>query len=304
MITPHVTNEVGRLRTVVLGLPDQQGSQPTKEQTYDAKSYYSVAKGIYPKEADCRVEMDAVLCVLEKYGVEVLRPRSLESCNQVFARDVAFTIDDTLFVANLIADRSEETSAFEEVFKLVGERVEVLPAPIRIEGGDVLLYDDILFVGTCLDGEFDLYKTARTNRYGIDFLKERFPRKTLLPIALKKHDTDPARSVLHLDCAFQPVGEGRAIYYPDGFATREGRGVIEEIFGKENLFAVTPEEAFHMNTNIFSISPTVVISEQQFTRLNTHMEKEWGIQVEPVPYFEISKMGGLLRCSTMPVVRD
>lgn len=185
MITPHVTNEVGRLRTVVLGLPDQQGSQPTKEQTYDAKSYYSVAKGIYPKEADCRVEMDAVLCVLEKYGVEVLRPRSLESCNQVFARDVAFTIDDTLFVANLIADRSEETSAFEEVFKLVDERVGFACPHSNRRGGDVLLYDDILFVrGTHLDGEFDLYKTARTNRYGSIFLKERFPRKTLLPIPL------------------------------------------------------------------------------------------------------------------------
>jgi len=46
-----------------------------------------------------------------------------------------------------------------------------------------------------------------------------------------------------------------------------------------------------------------VVSEEHFTRLNEHLEKEWGITVERVPYYEISKMGGLLRCSTLPLVR-
>ncbi|GAD06123.1 cytochrome C biogenesis protein CcmF [Porphyromonas crevioricanis] len=304
MITPHVTNETSRLCTVVLGLPDKQGPEPSIEQTYDAKSYDSVVKGIYPKEGDCKIEMQAVLEILNKYQVEVLRPSSLEDYNQVFARDVAFTIDDTLFVANLIADRSRETEAFTDIFSQVGDHLELLPAPIRVEGGDVLLYDDILFVGTCPEGTFDSYKTARTNRYAVDFLRDRFPHKTIVPIVLKKHDQNTAESVLHLDCAFQPVGTGKAIYYPKGFADQESKGVIEEIFGKSNLFAVTEEEAYYMNTNIFSISPSVVISEQRFSRLNNHLQEEWGIQVEPVPYFEISKMGGLLRCSTMPIVRE
>ena len=58
-----------------------------------------------------------------------------------------------------------------------------------------------------------------------------------------------------------------------------------------------------MNANVFSISPTVVVSEKRFTRLNDHLENEWGLTVERIPYFEISKMGGLLRCSTLPLMR-
>ena len=59
-----------------------------------------------------------------------------------------------------------------------------------------------------------------------------------------------------------------------------------------------------MNTNIFSISPDTVISEQNFVRLNKHLREAWGMTVEEVPYAEISKQGGLLRCSTMPLVRE
>ena len=29
-----------------------------------------------------------------------------------------------------------------------------------------------------------------------------------------------------------------------------------------------------------------------------------GMTVERVPYYEISKMGGLLRCSTLPLIRE
>jgi N-dimethylarginine dimethylaminohydrolase len=58
-----------------------------------------------------------------------------------------------------------------------------------------------------------------------------------------------------------------------------------------------------MNSNIFSISEKVIISEKNFTRLNTWL-RENGFIVEEVPYAEIAKQEGLLRCSTLPLVRD
>ena len=61
---------------------------------------------------------------------------------------------------------------------------------------------------------------------------------------------------------------------------------------------------FEMNPNIFSISPEVLVSDKTFTRMNNHIRDKWGIQVEEIPYREISKMGGLLRCSTMPLIRE
>mgnify|MGYP001492625127 CR=1 FL=1 len=66
---------------------------------------------------------------------------------------------------------------------------------------------------------------------------------------------------------------------------------------------ITKEEMYHMNSNIFSISPEVVISEKNFTRLNAWL-RENGITVEEVPYAEIAKQEGLLRCSTLPLIRE
>jgi N-dimethylarginine dimethylaminohydrolase len=80
--------------------------------------------------------------------------------------------------------------------------------------------------------------------------------------------------------------------------------LLEELFGKQNIFEITQEEMYFMNANVFSISPSVVVSELNFERLNKHMEFQWGLTVEKVPYFEISKMGGLLRCSTLPLIRN
>ena len=75
------------------------------------------------------------------------------------------------------------------------------------------------------------------------------------------------------------------------------------MFGKENLFHITRDEMYHMNSNVFSIAEDVVVSEQNFTRLNTWLRTK-GFTVEEVPYAEIAKQEGLLRCSTLPLFRD
>lgn len=304
-IIPNVSNETDRLEVVVLGLPDSMGRLPLLSEAYDAKSYESLELGIYPTQEDTTREMNALLKALESNGVKVLRPSLVENYNQVFARDVSFVIDDTLFISNLIPDRAKETAAFDHIIDCIPSgHIEYLPEKVHTEGGDILLYDDILFVGCYLKEDYPSFKMARTNRYAVDYLRERFPNKRIVPIQLRKHDKDPRQGVLHLDCAFQPVGRDKALIYPDGFLVPSDLGVVEDIFGKENLFAVSTEEAYQMNTNVVSLSPTKLISDIAFTRLNQHLEKAWGISVETVPYREISKMGGLLRCSTMPLVRS
>ena len=86
--------------------------------------------------------------------------------------------------------------------------------------------------------------------------------------------------------------------YPQDYHT------LLDLFGRENVFEITREEMYYMNTNVFSISPEVVVSERNFIRLNTFMEEVWGMTVERVPYYEISKMGGLLRFPTLPLIRE
>ena len=60
---------------------------------------------------------------------------------------------------------------------------------------------------------------------------------------------------------------------------------------------------YAMNSNIFSISEEIIISERNFTRLN-HWLRDNNILVEEVSYSEIAKQEGLLRCSTLPLIRD
>ena len=57
-----------------------------------------------------------------------------------------------------------------------------------------------------------------------------------------------------------------------------------------------------MNSNVFSISTEIVVSDVRFERLNNWMTS-FGIKVETVNYKEVSKMGGLFRCSTLPLIR-
>ncbi|WP_407403523.1 dimethylarginine dimethylaminohydrolase family protein [Chryseobacterium sp.] len=301
----NIKNETGRLKSVVLGQPNSMGPIPTLEESYDAKSYHSILHNIYPVEKDVIAEMQAFENVLQKYDVEVLRPSIIEEYNQVFARDVAFVIDDKMIISNVISDRADEQDAYKGIFETVKWRDIInLPESAHIEGGDVIVWGDFLFVGTCFSQDYRNYKTARTNEYAINILKEYFPKKRIIDLELKKNDQIPYEGILHLDCTFNPVGKDKCIIYKEGFVDESDYNLIVDIFGEENCFNVTSEEMFEMNPNIFSISPEVVVSDQTFVRMNNHLKNEWGMIVEEIPYREISKMGGLLRCSTMPLVRE
>nr|WP_320059636.1 arginine deiminase-related protein [uncultured Bacteroides sp.] len=301
----RINNETSTLRAVVLGQPGSIGKTPTLEETYDAKSYESVVKGIYPKEEDIFKEMSMFERVLTRYNVQVYRPWTLENCNQIFARDVGFVINDKIIVSNIIPDREDEKEAYETIYNQIAyNKIFNLPEKAHVEGGDVVLYNDMVFVGLYEQPDYRQMKTARTNRYALNFLQEICPEKTFIPFELKKHNTDPGEGILHLDCTLMPVGHGKAIVYKDGFLNADSYKQIVAIFGHENLFEITRSEMYHMYTNVFSLSPTVVVSEERFERLNRHLEDVWGFTVERVPYYEISKMGGLLRCSTLPLVRD
>ncbi|MGX9985204.1 dimethylarginine dimethylaminohydrolase family protein [Soonwooa purpurea] len=301
----NIKNETGQLKSVVLGQPNSLGNPPKLEESYDAKSYFSIQNNIYPTETDIVAEMNAFEQVLLKHKVKVYRPEVIEDYNQVFARDVAFVIDDKMIISNIIEDRADEQEAYRKIFEQVPWRNIInLPETAHIEGGDVIVWDDFVFVGTCYSQDYRNFKTARTNGYAIEILKEYFPKKRILDFELKKNDTEPYKGILHLDCTFNPVGKDKCIIYKNGFVDESDYHLILDIFGKENCFEVNDEEMFEMYPNIFSISPEVVVSDKAFTRLNNHLRDVWGIRVEEIPYREISKMGGLLRCSTMPLVRE
>lgn len=300
----NVKNETSPLKAVVLGQPGSMGRIPEPENTYDAKSYESVIHGVYPSEENVYREMSAFEKVLLKHNVQVFRPWTLENCNQVFARDVGFVIGDKIINSNIIPDREDEKEAYEVIYDQIAyNKIYNLPEKAHVEGGDVVLYNDLVFVGLYSGADYSRLKTARTNEYAFHFLKELFPEKTFIPIELIKNDTNPRKCILHLDCTFMPVGNDKVIIYKDGFSNKQDLHKILDIFGQKNIFEINSEEMYEMQTNIFSIAPDIVVSEKNFVRLNHFLKNEWGIKVEEIPYREISNMGGLLRCSTLPLIR-
>ena len=295
----NIQNETSRLKAVILGTAKSNGPTPKPEDCYDPKSRQHVLAGTYPIEDDMIKEMEAVADVLRKYDVTVYRPEVIKDYNQIFARDISFVIEDKLIISNILPDRDEEIHATEYVWSTVGnENIIQLPEECHVEGGDVMPWNDYIFIGTYTGEDYPDYITARTNIEAVNALTELFPNKTIKAFELRKSNTDPKENALHLDCCFQPIGKDKAIIHKNGFLIEEEYQWLVNYFGKDNVF-----EMYHMNSNIFSISEDVIISEQNFTRLNTWLRKQ-GFTVEEVPYAEIAKQEGLLRCSTMPLIRD
>src|SRR5690554_784867 len=304
MLELNVKNETSRLRAVVLGTAESNGATPTADEAYDPKSLEHILAGTYPKNEDMIPEMEAVAQVLKKYDVEVFRPQIIEDYNQIFARDIAFVIDDVFVKANILPDRERELEAIRYIIDQVDpNKVIRPPEEAHIEGGDVILWNDYIFIGTYKGSDYKDYITARTNMLGVDYIKQMFPHKKVKEFDLVKSKIEPRDNALHLDCCFQPVGTDKGIIYKQGFREEADYMYLVKLFGKENLFHIEREEMYHMNSNVFSIAPDVVVSERNFTRLNNWLRNK-GFIVEEIPYAEISKQEGLLRCSTLPLIRE
>lgn len=300
---PYVANETDLLKAVILGTAHSPGPAPTLEEAYDPKSREHVLSGTYPIEEDMVREMQGFADVLQRYGVTVYRPQVIADCNQIFARDIGFVIEDKLIRANILPDREREFDAIRHVIDQMNPQHLIhSPEDAHIEGGDVMPWNDHIFIGTYTADDYPNFITARTNREAVGFIQDLFPYKKVKAFELRKSNTNPRENALHLDCCFQPVGKDQAVIYPGGFLIQEEYQWLLDFFGKDNVFEVTREEMYHMFCNVFSISPEVVVSERNFTRLNTWL-REKGFIVEEVAYSEIGKQEGLLRCSTLPLLR-
>ena len=304
MLNLNVNNETSKLKAVVLGTALSLGPTPKLEDCYDPKSREHVLNNTYPNEEDLIQEMDEFFQVLKKYNVTVYRPEKIMDYNQIFSRDIAFVIENKFVFANVVKERSKEINGIEHVYNQIDDQHLIrLPDSCRVEGGDVMLWGNYVFIGTYTADDYSEYITARTNMQAVDVIEKLFPNKTIIPFELLKSNDNPRNNALHLDCCFQPVGENKAIICPEGFLDKNQYQWIVDLFGSDNIFEITKEEMYNMHCNIFSIDHNVVVSDRTFDRLNSWLEEN-NFVVEKIKYTEASKQGGLLRCSTLPLIRE
>ena len=297
----NVVNETNKLKKVVLGIANSFGEVPLPGDCIDPKTKHYLNNGEYPLENNCITEIENFNNILIDNGVSVIRPKPITDLNQIFTRDIAFVIDNIIFEANTIAARAEEKNGILDILnKEKGSNKIQIPKGIKIEGGDVIINNNFIFIGCCNKKDENL-KVSRTNKKAVDFIKEVFPNKDVIGFELVKNDNDPYNNILHLDCTMQPVGKNDIIIYEGGFRNKSDYSFINEIF-RNNMIKVTSQDMFNGFPNIFSINNKKVVSDITFHKLNSIL-KERGYTVEKTMYREISKFGGLFRCSTLPLER-
>ena len=301
--TCNVHNENSRLKSVIVGIADSWGDIPTPEEAIDPKSREHILAGTYPTEENVKRELDGLVKVLESEGVIVYRPQNVDGLNQVFTRDVGVVITNKLVRTSMIADRVPEWYGISSLFSGMNSgNILTPPKGVRVEGGDVMPMGDEIWVGIGDAEDFDVFKTSRTNDAALVWLKDKFPNHTLRAFALSKSDTDPRLNALHLDCCLSPLGLGHAIFHPEGMKNEADREWIREYYAGK-IIEVDSESMYHMHCNLFSISPDTVISGEGFNRVNAQL-RDWGYRVIETQMNETSKMEGLIRCVTLPILRS
>ena len=186
MLNINIENEYSRLKTVILGIADNLGNPPSESDAFDPRSLYHIKNNSYPLEEDLKKEVESFKKKLTKHNVEVLRPNNVNDCNQIFARDLGFVISNMFFLSNIVPNRQDEIEGIKEILNHLNVGVIKLPEFMHIEGGDIIVHNDKVFIGTYSEEDYPSLITARTNNESIDYLKRIINNKEIIPELIQK----------------------------------------------------------------------------------------------------------------------
>lgn len=286
----HQYSETGRLRKVIIGR--YQGYK--QEAAYIELVNENQKKGL-PSESTLEREFSAFIRVLKEHHVEVLIPQYVGKFvyDQLTPRDLGVTIGEKFLLCNMAnsSRRYESAGIFPHILAMNGNEPTLLIPPendILIEGGDVIVDKEHIFVGI----------SQRTNHKGFEYLQQIFgERFHVIPVYCRSLSED--ENVLHLDCAFNPVGEGHALIYPEGF-----RKIPEAMEALYTWIPIEQNEQAALATNILSIDTAVVITRDHpdCERVN-ELLISLGIDVKTLTFDAAPATGGSFRCCSLPLIR-
>ncbi|WP_456275156.1 dimethylarginine dimethylaminohydrolase family protein [Bacillus sp. AK128] len=219
---------------------------------------------------------------LKDHGIEVtLLPYHKKYPEQVFTRDIGVTIGQTIFVTHMA---HELRKGEENVLKQWLDDEEISYFNLledMIEGGDVVIDRDTVFVGL----------SNRTNQKAADHLQSILSDHKVVSVEFQE-------KYLHLDCVFNIVSPDTALIYPDAFTPDK----IEIFKTRYNLIEVDEDEQFTLGTNVLGIGNKKILSVPVNKKVNSELRNR-GFEVIEVDITEIIKSGGSFRCCTLPLLR-
>ena len=297
----NINSETSKLKEVLIGNSYNFKSPLNFRELYDPTSLLNYLKGKYPNKSQLQSQLSELKKILIKHEVKV-HELDTEDTNQIFARDLGFVIDDNFIVSSIIPDREKELNGLRTLLNNI-KNVIKLPKSAHIEGGDVVVTKDHVFIGYYDKSDYRNQITARTNKKAIKIIKDLIKKKEVIPIELIKSSVRPSENALHLDCCFQPVSTDKAVICKEAFVNKIELNFITSYYGEKNIFNVTLDEMSKLYCNFFSINENTVITDKRFKRLIDWFNNI-GLNVEKLDFSEVSKLGGLFRCCTLPLCRE
>ncbi len=225
----------------------------------------------------------AFIQLLHEHGADVVQLPPISAYpEQVFTRDIGFTIGDTVFVSSMGTEmRDGEESILLEWLRESGVPHKKIKTS-SIEGGDVVVDGKTVWVGI----------SSRTTVEAVEELRTALPDYDIIEVPFDSQ-------YLHLDCLFNIVSENDALIYKEAFDQK----TIDHFAEKYELMMVNDDEQFTMGPNVLSIGNDKVISLPVNKEVNRNLKRA-GYDVLELDISEIIKSGGSFRCCTLPVNRS
>jgi len=216
------------------------------------------------------------VAALIDHGVEVKRlastPDHPDCC---FIEDTAVVVDDTVVICNM--GHPSRAGEVEAVREALNGHLEVLRMPegAKLDGGDVLFFDDMFLVG----------RSVRSNAAGVDFLTS-----TIRDCGYDVDVIDVPESTLHLSTVCSSPAPGMLLT-PEGHLTPEQLAPLKAE-GHEVVW-VPNEEAYGANTIGFEGDRVIVSSDYPVTSATL---EERGFTLTEVDMEHIRAADGSLTC--------
>ncbi|KIL49186.1 dimethylarginine dimethylaminohydrolase family protein [Jeotgalibacillus campisalis] len=200
---------------------------------------------------------------------------------QVFTRDIGFTINDTVFISTMGTEmRKGEEVILQDWLDEMGIKHEKIES-FAIEGGDVIVDGSKIWVGV----------SSRTTTEAIAELQSKLPDHEVIAVPFDSQ-------FLHLDCLFNIVSPTEALIYSPAFDSE----TIERFKACYTLIEVNEEEQFTMGPNVLSLGDKIMLSLPVNKEINEKL-KDAGYKVIELDISEIIKSGGSFRCCSLPIKR-
>ncbi|MFH0874579.1 MAG: arginine deiminase family protein [archaeon] len=220
--------------------------------------------------------------LLKKYSVELLFPDTDKSLIwQMYTRDTGFVYGNRFFYCNNrgLIERKDEIKKILSLLKDINPENIIEITAGKLEGGDVLVDRDIVYVGI----------SSRSSIEGAANLERNIKIKRLYL----------GNSVMHLDTRMTILPKNCLLIYPGAFQKED----LDYLSKKFNFLNVTEKEAQELGTNVLVINPKTVIVNKSHIRIQDELRKI-GFNVEVIDYSEPIALSGSFRCTTLPLERQ